>query len=71
MHVRLLQGALYCAHCGKVILGKPSHQICRDGPNDGPQVPLCTYCGGRSVTCAQIWRRISRHAPIAPDRTLN
>jgi hypothetical protein len=71
MHIRLLQGALYCAHCGKVILGKPLHQICRDGHKDGPQVPLCRLCGGPRVTCAQIWSRISRHAKFAPDRNLN
>jgi hypothetical protein len=71
MHARLISDMRFCRHCGRPILGPQQHVICRDGHREGPKVELCDHCGGPSVTCRQIWSRISRHAKCAPDRRLN
>ena len=71
MHTRLLSDMRFCHHCGQPILGPQQHVICRDGRREGPKVELCGRCGGPYVTCNEIWRRISKHAPYAPDRRLN
>lgn len=48
-----------CAFCGKKAFGNFS--IHRDGLGDGPEVPLCTDCGGNPEPQeVEIWSKIGQ-----------
>lgn len=59
----------HCAFCSKPHEGQFS--IHRDGFCEGPQVPLCNACGGKSEPSeAQIWERISQAPELVERRRM-
>lgn len=58
-----------CAACGGDATGS-QYEIHRDGINEGPEVAICTDCGGHVVpTCEELWEAIAaRLGKQAPPR---
>jgi len=49
-----------CAACGRRFWGKVRYGIHRDGMGVGPEVNLCTPCGGSELpTCEDLWKQIA------------
>lgn len=56
-----------CAYCDKPSEGRFS--IHRDGFCDGPEVPLCDFCGsGAAPTLEDIWERIRERREEGGER---
>ena len=50
----------YCAACGRGIAEEAKYGTHRDGFAEGPEVPLCEFCGeGTQPTLEQIWEAIA------------
>jgi NAD-dependent SIR2 family protein deacetylase len=60
MRARPLQPFFRCVYCGTVVSGEPEYTIHRDGFGEGPEVPLCSSCGGSDKpSCVAIWNKIA------------
>ena len=52
--------ATHCAACGRAAEGE--YSLHRDGFSEGPQVPLCNFCGGEEEpTLGLLWQLFKRN----------